>query len=246
MPTLTDTGAALLRGVLEDPDSDHARLVYADWLEETGADPARAEFIRTQIKAAEWRSYVRRHNTPCPRWCRCGGCLAVWREGELFSSRAPGWALAVVPDRKFWRRGRWSFGGGFLESLRCTETDFRRHAAALFAAEPIMDVWLTHHRPPEFDRDVTREGRVIASGYRWLWSAVSPYVFPDHREAVGPRRDRNMIARTLAYETAFGDDHRQKFYRDEADALAALSRLLVGWGRHKAGLPQLPDQTQGR
>ncbi len=34
------TGAALLQAILDDPDSDERRLVYADWLEEHDqADP---------------------------------------------------------------------------------------------------------------------------------------------------------------------------------------------------------------
>lgn len=44
--------AALLAGVLDHPDDDAARLVYADWLEENGAEP-RAEFIRLQCQHAE-------------------------------------------------------------------------------------------------------------------------------------------------------------------------------------------------
>jgi uncharacterized protein (TIGR02996 family) len=34
--TDTDTGAALMRGILESPGCDTARLVYADWLDEQG------------------------------------------------------------------------------------------------------------------------------------------------------------------------------------------------------------------
>ena len=41
----------LLDAVIANPDSDHVRLVYADWLDENGR-PERAEFIRTQIRLA--------------------------------------------------------------------------------------------------------------------------------------------------------------------------------------------------
>lgn len=40
---------ALLRAIADQPDCDTVRLVYADWLDESGTDPDRAEFIRTQI-----------------------------------------------------------------------------------------------------------------------------------------------------------------------------------------------------
>ena len=43
--------AAFLRAILEDPDDDTSRLVYADWLDEHG-DPDRAEFIRVQCALA--------------------------------------------------------------------------------------------------------------------------------------------------------------------------------------------------
>jgi uncharacterized protein (TIGR02996 family) len=48
--TMTE-GDALLRAILDSPEDDAPRLVYADWLEEHG-EPARAEFIRLQIELA--------------------------------------------------------------------------------------------------------------------------------------------------------------------------------------------------
>jgi len=48
-------GDALYRAILEAPDDDAPRLVWADWLEENG-DPDRAEFVRLQC---EWANLVR-------------------------------------------------------------------------------------------------------------------------------------------------------------------------------------------
>src|SRR5262245_13586688 len=42
---------ALLQAVIDDPDDDAVRLVYADFLEDHG-QPARADFIRVQIELA--------------------------------------------------------------------------------------------------------------------------------------------------------------------------------------------------
>jgi uncharacterized protein (TIGR02996 family) len=69
---------AFLRAVLEHPDDDGPRLVYADWLDEQGqAD--RAEFIRVQCElAADW-SCCR-----CTRHQRCGFCRLQRREWELW------------------------------------------------------------------------------------------------------------------------------------------------------------------
>ena len=47
---IADESAALLRNVIENPDDDPPRLVYADWLQERGDDD-RAEFIRVQVEA---------------------------------------------------------------------------------------------------------------------------------------------------------------------------------------------------
>jgi uncharacterized protein (TIGR02996 family) len=44
--------AGFLKAILDNPDDDAVRLVYADWLEEQG-NPDRAEFIRLQINFAK-------------------------------------------------------------------------------------------------------------------------------------------------------------------------------------------------
>lgn len=45
------TEAGLLRAIIDDPDDDTPRLIYADWLDDHG-DEARAEFIRLQLRLA--------------------------------------------------------------------------------------------------------------------------------------------------------------------------------------------------
>src|SRR5690349_17980473 len=42
---------AFLQAIIDSPDDDAPRLLFADWLEERG-DVARAEFIRVQIELA--------------------------------------------------------------------------------------------------------------------------------------------------------------------------------------------------
>jgi uncharacterized protein (TIGR02996 family) len=49
MPTPADERAAFLRAVLDDPDDDAPRLVFADWLDEQGRDDE-AEFVRVQCE----------------------------------------------------------------------------------------------------------------------------------------------------------------------------------------------------
>src|SRR5262245_32678011 len=49
---MTETERSLLDAVLENPDDDLPRLIYADWLDENG-DAKRAEFIRAQITISQ-------------------------------------------------------------------------------------------------------------------------------------------------------------------------------------------------
>jgi uncharacterized protein (TIGR02996 family) len=51
----------MLQAILESPDDDDVRLIYADWLEDHG-DDARAQFIRMQILVHQHNPY---RNTSC-------------------------------------------------------------------------------------------------------------------------------------------------------------------------------------
>ncbi len=62
----------LLAAVLDDIDADAPRLVYADWLEESG-DAPRAEFIRLQCEI----------ETVVPGGIRCTACANCLRAGKL-------------------------------------------------------------------------------------------------------------------------------------------------------------------
>lgn len=67
---MTD-GEALYRAILESPDDDAPRLVWADWLEENG-DPERAEFVRLQC---EWAALDPGDPRQEELWERWGGLL---------------------------------------------------------------------------------------------------------------------------------------------------------------------------
>ena len=43
---------AFLADIFANPDDDGLRLIYADWLDEHGWRPERAEFIRVQVALA--------------------------------------------------------------------------------------------------------------------------------------------------------------------------------------------------
>jgi uncharacterized protein (TIGR02996 family) len=128
------TGAALLRAVVENPDDDGVRLVYADWLDEQG-DPERAEFIRVQVRLAGSSAGAR------------GRAADERRERELLAAHADEW---LKPFRKWlrepWghllpRRPRWQFRRGFLERVTLSVETFRKHGERLLDAAPIREAW---------------------------------------------------------------------------------------------------------
>jgi len=117
-------GDALLRAILDDPDDDAPRLVYADWLDEHG-DSSRAAFIRTQIELAR---------LPADDPGRDG---RVQTERTLWRANRTAWT-AWVP--------RWArvgeFRRGFLEEIRCQAADFLAEVDQIFRQTPLLNVRL--------------------------------------------------------------------------------------------------------
>jgi uncharacterized protein (TIGR02996 family) len=92
-----------IRAIVENPDDDAHRLIFADWLEEHGgaAGAARAEFIRIQCERARpGGDQLRRNHT----WAR---------EQELLLAHEADWVAPLRP----WVR-EWQFGRGFVERVR--------------------------------------------------------------------------------------------------------------------------------
>src|SRR4051795_10357418 len=116
---------ALLQAILDEPDDDAPRLIYADWLEERG-DP-RAEFIRAQCALAQLPADDERR----PDLEAC--------EARLLAGHGKGWAGPIR------RRARaWTFRRGFVEGIKIGADAFLAHTADLFAAAPIRHVRFVH------------------------------------------------------------------------------------------------------
>src|SRR5688500_7506010 len=73
---------ALLRAIIETPDDDAPRLVYADWLDEHG-QPDQAEFIRLQCER-------NRHPQSDDHWKELGARCA-----QLLSANGHRWMRGV-------------------------------------------------------------------------------------------------------------------------------------------------------
>jgi uncharacterized protein (TIGR02996 family) len=125
---MTD-GAALLQAILADPDDDTPRLAYADWLEEQGTDPARAEFIRLQIEFAR-----REARGDASRW------ELTQRQQYLLAGYERAWTAELRP-----LLGRsWVFRRGFVEGVRMTAAQLLSRARALFSRTPVREVNLVN------------------------------------------------------------------------------------------------------
>ena len=115
--------------ILAQPDDEHLRLVYADWLEER-ADP-RGEFIRVQTLLADAALEKTQRSE------------LLKREHELWALHHKDWLGPLEPlvIRSKFRRG-------FVEDVEMNARQFIDHAEAMYAVAPIRAVTLwdaEHH-----------------------------------------------------------------------------------------------------
>ncbi len=146
--------AAFMRAIIERPDDDVPRMVFADYLDERG-EAERAEFIRVQCELA-------RLMLTCP--CRgyyCTSLTCDWtsdygslrrREQELltrYNRYVRFFDSPPVPEGETWVAYTWVahpdfiYSRGFVSEIKCVWSDWRRHAAAIRAATPLRVVRLT-------------------------------------------------------------------------------------------------------
>ena len=111
--------AAFLNAVMERPDDDLPRLVYADYLEETG-DAGRAEFIRVQIELA-------RLDEDDDRFA-----ILTRRESELLEQGVGGGIPGI--------RGIQIFRRGFVESLDTTAERLIKATSPPLRLAPIREL----------------------------------------------------------------------------------------------------------
>jgi uncharacterized protein (TIGR02996 family) len=120
---------AFLADIIEHPDDDTPRLVYADWHEDHG-QPERAEFVRVQITLA---------SLP-PDDPRRPALKA--REGELLARHEADWRGQVGPGlvHRVYRRG-------FVEALRIQAQTFVMCFGDLHRLGPIRQLSLVGVQP---------------------------------------------------------------------------------------------------
>jgi uncharacterized protein (TIGR02996 family) len=111
-----------LQSIIESPDDDGPRLVYADWLDEHG-ESGGAEFIRVQCAVAQMPAGDRR--------------IRKLRTRERAVLKAhPEWLDLQLPKAQ----GAAEMRRGFVEHVTLSPELFLRHGQALFARLPIRRV----------------------------------------------------------------------------------------------------------
>ena len=141
------THDGFLRAILDRPDDDVPRLVYADWLEEHG-DPARAEFIRVQCELATLPDDDPRRPT------------LEDREHGLLVAHEPAWLTDFAALDGHPSIPEWAFRRGFLDEVCAGTVDLDSFAHEFFARRPVrrwryagtaaedyVDPWGTDHDP---------------------------------------------------------------------------------------------------
>jgi uncharacterized protein (TIGR02996 family) len=122
MPSAT----AFLADILEHPDDDTPRLVYADWLDENG-DPDRAEFIRVQCELARGGPDKGRLKQLAQR-----EMTLLHENRQTWVKEVPAWARRY-PDEVGFRRG-------FIAHVICTALAFLQRGAGLFRRSPVQSI----------------------------------------------------------------------------------------------------------
>jgi uncharacterized protein (TIGR02996 family) len=115
---------AFLRAIIDRPEDDLPRLVYADYLDDVG-DHLRAEFIRVQCELAGLPEDDPRR-PPLED-----------REHELLSEHEPVWLGDNRDARDTDRLVEWEFRRGFLDEISLCDWSLGELGPRLFAAHPI-------------------------------------------------------------------------------------------------------------
>jgi uncharacterized protein (TIGR02996 family) len=175
---------AFLQDILEHPEDDAPRLVYADWLEESGEPEraARAEFIRVQYALQRLPPGDARR----PQ--------LEERERDLRLAHEAEW---VAPLRELGSVQAWEFRRGFVEKVALRVADFLGLAERLFAAAPVrelrldfdsMGYALTSQRRLELVRRTVRHKRDRGGWSGWKSTAPAPAPWSAGRPSRWPGR----------------------------------------------------------
>lgn len=243
----TQTGRALRWEILTHPDDDDRRLVYADWLEETGSQ-SRADLIRVQLELEKLMPggicpSCRNYGGPC-NFCEVNPVADLQEQEKalltgLVSDRSlftGGWhnMIDMMPHLG-WHCGNiatrlheheapavW-FARGFIGKLRIRCLDWMRYGRFVMMTQPVADVKMIDKRPTTYVP--FRDGGSFYAWYRGKHAHQGRY-----RACSLPEELWDVVARDdLCTRHGNWAD-----FRDPIGALNALSRGAVNLMRRAA------------
>lgn len=243
---------ALLQAILEHPEDDALRLVYADFLEEFGDDNDRfrAAFIRVQLEIASLESIQHdcgpngEYETTCPA-CGAYAYLEELRcqeanfvnlndtgKGDCLGVNLPplkpveGGCCAVTPTQLWLANGDYEvtlfFCRGFPYKVLLDAATFLRYARELFQTLPLEDVLIDGAPEP-----VPSAGNGCEVDFR----AWRPYLL---NAACLESNARDSVMLTMALADAIRRETRLVLYASPELARAAVARACVAFGRAEA------------
>ena len=210
----SETGHALRWAILEDPIDDAPRLIYADWLEETGDewDARLAEVIRLEV----WLARADRR-----QWA------GNWSPADDVEYDRQ---LLLLADLWWNHSYKWfrdthrdDVDRGFLRTGRMRLPAFLERADDIFRRHPITVVRFgSGHflgEEPDLMAQVVADWR-----QEWAWTGIRVGCWP--------------------LELFPGQDGQEFRFQTYAEAERFLSDAAVAYGRRLVGLPELrlPDQ----
>jgi uncharacterized protein (TIGR02996 family) len=191
---------AFVQAIIENPDDDTPRLVYADWLAEHG-DAARAEFIRVQIALAA----LDRHDPDAQPLFR--------RQGELWQQHRENWLaeLPELPEGIAWGE----FRRGFIDEVRASSAEgLRGLAERILAAVPLRRLALVCWNAKD-----SLAGSPLLRPVRELNLLRNHHIWP------GPPADTELLGAVLAWPEMEHLTHLElRSLELTPDALAPLVR----------------------
>lgn len=239
---------AFIAAIIDNPDDDTPRLVFADWLEEHG-EPDRAFVIRGGLRIAR----LGLPEGPCPPGCPCGGDGD--KIADLIRNHGDEWAPLLPGERPGDLFFQW--GRGFPLRVTCTAENWLAHADGILAGHPVSEVTLSTlpdadhlHRLIFADRDARR--RLLPRGmgrHNRAWYAFWNHPdLPRALSALWPRVKTWNLPPTLDLSA----------FRPLTDALVDLGRgmiravepvaeaaraLVAAWPRDADGQPLMISES---
>lgn len=239
---MTDAERDLLRAVLESPDDDGPRLVYADLLDETDR-AEQAEFIRQQIQHVndpDYHGFLCLPERPCRNCDRESYLLNEHYKKEIdLIAKVIGYQGNLISNFVKYRRG-------FPDEIRCTLAEFmggecrkckgdgrRLNPATINPISCYISVSC-----PNCKGTGRIEGLAKRIGETWPVTKVVLTDRKPYRDAWGyqwwsDNRDESGVG-------AIGMHRKVVYHKTEKLAFDALSQESVSYMRSLANLPPLP------